>query len=143
MILDLDRRFLGANYTIGKLYINGKYFCDTLEDPNRDHNRDGDLSDSGESKVYGDTCIPFGTYRIIVTKSPRFKRDLPRLINVPYFEGVLIHRGNSAKHTHGCILLGENTVKGKVVNSTKYELELTKIIKSALGNKENVVINIK
>lgn len=65
--------------------------------------------------------------------SPKFKRELPRILNVPHFDGILIHRGNTAKDTSGCILIGENKVKGKVINSTPYELDLTKKIKDAGG----------
>lgn len=129
MKLKLHRRYFGATYTIGTLYINGKYFCDTLEDKNRDLNRDGDLNDAGEMKMHGKTAIPFGSYSVIVNRSPKFGRELPRLLNVPHFEGILIHRGNTAKDSAGCILVGENKEKGKVLNSTKYELELVEILK--------------
>lgn len=121
MDIRVDRTFKGPEYTIGKMYIDGKYFCDTLEDPVR-------VLKSAKDKVYGDTAIPAGTYKIILGMSPRFKRILPRLQNVPYFEGVLIHRGNTAKDTHGCILVGENKVKGKVINSTPYETALVKML---------------
>ena len=115
----LKRRFLGDNYTIGTLFINGERFCDTLEDKNRDVNRNGKF-DGKEKKVQGETCIPYGTYKVTLNLSPRFKRPLPRLMDVPDFDGVLIHRGNTAKDTQGCILVGENKVKGKVINSTPY-----------------------
>lgn len=124
MKLRLERRFLGNSYTIGKLYIDGSYFCDTLEDKVRDLNKNGKF-DNGEVKIYGETAIPYGTYKISVTYSPKFKRDLPLLENVPNFEGIRIHRGNTAKDTSGCILLGENKEKGKVLNSTPYELKIT------------------
>ena len=114
----LNRRFKGAEYTIGSLYLNGTYFCDTLEDAVRDHNKDGDLNDPGEGKVYGQTAIPYGEYRVIVSRSPKFGRMLPRLLDVPHFEGILIHRGNTHHDSAGCILVGENKVKGKVINST-------------------------
>ncbi len=129
MKLFVKRRFKGEHYTIGSLYVNGEYFCDTLEDTVRDKNNDGDLNDLGEEKVYGETAIPVGLYRVVMNRSPRFKRILPRLLDVPHFEGVLIHRGNYAKDTHGCILVGENTIKGMVCNSTPYERRLVALLK--------------
>ena len=74
--------------------------------------------------------------------SPKFKRELPRLLNVPHFEGILIHRGNTDKDSSGCILLGENKIKGQLINSTKYEVELTKIIKAELSKRNKVYIEI-
>jgi len=138
----LKRIFLGEDYTIGKLYINGTYFCDTLEDKNRDHNKDGILSGPEEQKVYGKTAIPYGEYEIIVGYSPTFKRRLPQLLDVPHFSGVLIHRGNTAQDTAGCILVGENKVKGKVINSTPYEVKLTNILDDAKRRGEKVTIKI-
>ena len=142
MKLLLKRIFLGKDYTIGKLHINGVYFCDTLEDKNRDHNKDGILSGPGEQKVYGETAIPYGEYEIIVDYSPAFKRRLPRLLDVPHFSGILIHRGNTARDTAGCILVGENKVKGKVINSTPYEVKLTNILEDAKRRGEKVTIKI-
>lgn len=132
MKLKLHRIFFG-DYTIGKLYINEKYFCETLEDKVRDLGK--------EPKVFGQTAIPFGSYQIQVSRSPKFGRDLPRLLNVPHFEGILIHRGNTNKDTNGCILLGENKIKGMVINSTGYEIKLVEILKIALL-KEKVTIEI-
>lgn len=142
MKLTLKRRFFAEEYTIGTLSIDGVQFCDTLEDKNRDHNKDGDLNDPGEGKVYAKTAIPFGTYKVIVDRSPKFKRELPRLLDVPHFEGVLIHRGNTAKDSAGCILLGENKVKGQVINSTQYENELVKLLKYAIKKREEIEIEI-
>lgn len=141
MKLELERRFLGESYTIGSLSIDGKKFCDTLEDKVRDLNKNG-VFDGDEKKVYGETAIPYGTYDVVVDYSPRFKRELPRLQNVKHFEGILIHRGNTAEDSAGCILVGENKVKGKVINSTPYEKELARILKEAQGRKEPITIKI-
>lgn len=130
MKLQLQRRFLGANYTIGSLLIDGVKFCDTLEDTVR------------PVKIKHETAIAYGTYNVILNRSPKFKRDLPRLLDVPNFDGILIHRGNTAKDSSGCILLGNNTVKGKVLNSTQYELELTKRIRVAQDKREPITIEI-
>ena len=128
--LNLKRTYPKENYTIGELYIEGEYFCDTLEDTVRDE------------KIAGQTAIPYGKYEIIVNRSPRFKRDLPLLLEVPNFEGIRIHRGNTAKDTSGCILVGENKVVGKVINSTPYEEEITKLIKEAISLGYKVFIEI-
>lgn len=107
MIVKVVRSFKGPEYTIGKLYIDNVYFCDTLEDTVRA---------KGE-KVYGKTAIPSGTYRVKKTFSPRFKKVLPEILEVEGFSGVRIHAGNTAKDTEGCVLLGLNKVKGSVINS--------------------------
>ena len=135
MRLLLKRQIKGDTYTIGTLYVNGEKFCDTLEDRVRD------LA-GGESKVPGETAIPEGRYRVIVNRSPKFGRDLPRLLDVPMFEGVLIHRGNTAEDSAGCILVGENKVKGKVINSTPYEERLVALCKAALAGGETIEIEV-
>ena len=141
MKLKLERKYFKNTYTIGNLYVDGTFFSNTLEDKNRDVNKNGKF-DNGETKVYGETCIPFGTYKIVVNMSPKFKRELPRLLNVPSFEGVLIHRGNTAKDSAGCILVGENKVVGKVINSTTYEERLVKMMKTAISKGEEIIIEI-
>lgn len=105
MKVKVIRIFKGSEYTIGKLYIDDNYFCDTLEDTVR------------KEKIAGKTAIPAGTYKVKKTMSPRFKKILPEILNVPNFTGVRIHAGNTAKDTEGCLLLGLNKVKGSVVNS--------------------------
>lgn len=141
MKLTLKRRFLGETYTIGSLFIYGQYFCDTLEDKVRDINRNGRF-DSGETKVQNETAIPYGTYHVVVNLSPKFKRNLPRLLDVPSFDGVLIHRGNTDKDSSGCVLVGENKVKGKVINSTQYEVKLVEILTAAQNRHEQITIEI-
>lgn len=135
MKLRLVRRFKGDTYTIGSLSVNGEKSCDTLEDRVRD------LA-GGEAKVPGETAIPEGRYKVIVNRSPKFGRDLPRLLDVPMFEGVLIHRGNTAEDSAGCILVGENKVKGKVINSTPYEEKLVALCKAALAGGETIEIEV-
>lgn len=142
MKLRLERRYLGPLYTIGSLFINGLYFCDTIEDKVRDFNKDGDLLDPGEDKVYGETAIPYGKYDVELSMSPKFKRLLPMVLNVRHFTGIRIHRGNTAKDSHGCILPGENKVRGKVINSTPYEKEIVKLMKEATKRGEPIDIQI-
>ena len=141
MDLLLERKYLKKDYTIGVLSIDGKYFCDVLEDTVRDINKDG-IFNCGEFKIKGHTAIPYGKYEIVLTYSPKFKRELPLLLNVPHFEGIRVHRGNSKQDTEGCLLTGENKEKGKVINSTKYEKELVRILKEAVSKKEKITIEI-
>ena len=107
MNIIIKRIFKGPDYTIGRMSIDGKYFCDTLEDTVR----------PAGVKIPGKTAIPVGKYKIKLTESLRFKKLMPRLENVPGFTGVLIHAGNTAEDTEGCILVGKNRVKGKVLDS--------------------------
>lgn len=118
----LLRIYKTPDYTIGRLSIDGQYFCDTLEDPVRTlpascpHTSRGTPCTCPE-KVYARTAIPAGTYRITLEYSPRFKRRLPLLHDVPHFLGIMIHSGNDASDSAGCILVGKNKVKGKVLES--------------------------
>ena len=141
MKLKLKRICFKDTYTIGRLYIDDKYFCDTLEDKNRDLNKNGKF-DNGEVKVYSETCIPFGTYDIKLTYAPKFKRELPWIQNVPSFSGILIHRGTTSKNTLGCVLVGENKIVGKLINSASYEIKLVKLIKEAITKGDKVTIEI-
>lgn len=141
MKLELTRIALRDTYTIGKLYVDGVYFCDTLEDKVRDINKNG-IFDNGETKVHGRTATPYGKYEVVWAYSPRFKRYTPRLLNVKSFAGVLIHAGNSHEDTDGCILLGQNKVTGKVINSKQFVNKLYPIIKNAC-QKGKVEIEIK
>ena len=141
MKLKLNRIALRKTYTIGKLYIDGKYFCDTLEDTVRDINKSGKF-DNGEKKVKGKTAIPYGTYEIKWTYSPRFKKYTPQLMNVPQFEGIRIHAGNSSTDTEGCLLLGQNKKVGMVLNSRATINKFYPIIKEACSNGK-VTIEIK
>lgn len=141
MELLLERKYIKPEYCIGRLYINGEFFCNTLEDTIRDINKNGTF-DCGEFKIKGHTAIPYGEYEIDVTYSPKFKRDLPILLNVPHFEGIRIHRGNTSKDTEGCLIPGENKEVGKVLNSTKYEVELIKLFKQVKQRREKIIIKI-
>jgi len=105
MKLELKRVFTGQTYTIGHLYCDGEYICDTLEDIPR------------EVKIMNETCIPTGDYKIILNESNRFKRVMPLLLNVPNFEGIRIHAGCDSEDTSGCILVGKNNERGRLSES--------------------------
>lgn len=141
MKLTLKRIALRPTYTIGKLYIDDAYFCDTLEDTVRDTNKSGKF-DNGEQKIKGKTAIPYGTYEIKWTYSPRFKKYTPQLMNVPSFEGIRVHAGNTSADTEGCLILGENKQVGKVLNSRAAINKFYPIIKEACSNGK-VTIEIK
>lgn len=141
MKLTLKRIALRPTYTIGKLYIDDVYFCDTIEDTVRDINKNGKF-DNGEKKVHSKTAIPYGIYEIKWTYSPRFKKYTPQLMNVPSFEGIRIHAGNTSADTEGCLILGENKQVGKVLNSRATINKFYPIIKNACSNGK-VTIEIK
>ncbi len=153
MKLLLRRIFKGPRYTIGKLFINGVYECDTLEDQDRGLTSQMSLEEIKAKKVYGVTAIPTGTYSInMTTVSPKFKDRawakpykgiLPRLENVKGYEGVLIHVGNKAEDTLGCILVGENKVKGQVINSTATFYELMTVLLKAQSAEEVIELTIE
>ena len=141
MKLTLKRIALRPTYTIGKLYIDDVYFCDTIEDTVRDINKNGKF-DNGEKKIHSKTAIPYGIYEIKWTYSPRFKKYTPQLMNVPSFEGIRIHAGNTSSDTEGCLILGENKQVGKVLNSRATINKFYSIIKEACS-KGKVTIEIK
>lgn len=153
MELTLIRKYKLSTYTIGKLYINGQYFCDTVEDKDRNLYQGMDLDWLKREKVYGETAIPYGRYKVTMkVQSPKFanskqyekcKGYIPRLENVPAYEGVLIHIGNWAKDSYGCILVGENKVKGGVVNSTIWYWKLYEILKKADDEGKDIYITIQ
>lgn len=152
MKLKLDRRFKGDEYTIGSLYIDGVFFCDTLEDVDRGLLQKMPLDEIKSLKIQHKTAIPRGEYEVTLkVKSPKYsqrsqydfcKGYLPRLINVPGFEGILIHIGNYAKDSSGCILVGDNKVKGQVVNSTATFKKLYEKLKKASDDGEKITIEI-
>lgn len=134
MLLEVKRLYKKDTYTIGVLVVDGEKFSDTLEDKVRDL--------KSEKKIYGETAIPAGKYKVVMSMSSKFKRVMPYLENVPQFTGIMIHPGNTIKDTLGCILVGENKKKGQLVNSRKYSDELNKRINEAIERKEQVWIEV-
>jgi hypothetical protein len=127
----LDRKWRKETYTIGRLYVNGEFLCNTIEDVDRKLNQNMSATEIQRIKVAAETAIPTGTYAMRVTMSPKFKRELVEIQNVPGFSGIRVHRGNTAQDSAGCLIVGENTSKGRVTNSTKYELQITEMVKKA------------
>lgn len=154
MEIVIDRKYKKQSYTIGKLFINGQFFSNTLEDADRGLDDSMPLSKILELKKPSITAIPKGTYKITLDViSPRFSSQpfykevcngkLPRLLNVKGFEGVLIHCGNTAQDSSGCILVGTNSEKGKVCNSKDTFKKLYNILKEANNKGEEIIIKIK
>lgn len=128
-------------YTIGKMYINGEYFCDTLEDTDRGLANAMTTSQIQAAKRKGTTAIPTGRYLMELTVSPRFGRTLPILIGVKGFDGIRIHRGNTHEDTEGCILVGENKAVGNVLNSANTENRLMERLQK-INQTEQIYITI-
>jgi hypothetical protein len=144
--LKLFRKYLLSEYTIGKLSNEDIYLCDTLEDKIRDlqdYNHDNDFDDSGEGKVYGRTAIPAGRYQIKFTYSMKLKRSLPILLNVVGFSGIRIHGGKDANWSEGCILVGENKVKGGLINYKYWETTIGNMVKDSINSGNKVFLTIK
>lgn len=144
MELLLERNFCKKEYTIGKLYADFDYICDTLEPAY------GVLNSSMTSKEitmvklrYGKVAIPSGSYKVVVNMSPRFNKRLPLLVNVPGFSGIRIHSGNSVRDTEGCILVGWNRQKGRVLNPRYAMTLLMERFDKAQKKGEDVWITIK
>lgn len=152
MRLTLRRLWRKDTYTIGRLYVDGKYFCDTLEDRDRGLTQSMSLDELKKRKVYGETAIPYGVYRIsLAYQSQKFRTRswarfcngyLPRLLAVPAYNGVLIHVLNEAKESLGCIGVGRNTVKGKITQSTATFKALYAKMKEAKERGESISIEI-
>lgn len=140
--LTLIRAYRKTDYTIGQLFAGGRFVCNTVEDTDRGINMYMDKTAIMKVKVPDKTAIPVGTYKLDVTPSPKFGRDLIEVQAVPGFSGIRIHRGNNADHSSGCIIPGLNNVKGGVTQSTKYEELLTSMVSAAIKNNETAYLTI-
>lgn len=153
LVLTLVRKYKKPNYTIGVLYVNGKQFCNTMEDTDRGLTFNMSPEEIRRKKIYGETAIPLGRYRIDMnTVSPKYsaiakysfcKGKMPRLLNVPAYSGILIHPGNTQKDSLGCILPGVNNVKGMVTDSYNTFVKLYNILDSANRKGQTIFIEIK
>ena len=154
MKLTVDRKWKKANYTIGNLYVDGSKFCNTLEDTDRGLKQTDPIDEIKKKKVYGETAIPTGTYQVRMDiVSPKYNTVsffkklcngmVPRIMNVPGFEGILIHTGNSPIDTYGCLLVGKNTQVGRVTQSKDTFEKLYKKMKKAHDKGEKIWIEFK
>ena len=157
MILTLVRNIPEStkDYTIGELYVQEEdkltqtyKVCDTLEDafrllPKACPNTPKGSSCECKEKVYGKTCIPNGTYTVVLSYSNRFKRILPELLNVPHFLGIRMHSGNDSSQTEGCVLLGTKS-KGDWVTASRVAFnKVYKLLQDAVARKEEITITIR
>ena len=147
-----DKRSFLHQFDLQKLSKDA-YFCDTLEPtwrnlngvelkPEEENGKYSRVSGKVARKIPGHTAIPEGTYHVFITMSQKFKKWLPYLMGVPGFEGIRIHAGNKAEDTQGCILVGENKLKGMVVNSRIWLHRLMKKIDEAQQKDESIWITI-
>lgn len=118
--------------TIGELWIDGKFFCYTLEDKDRGLKQTDAPERIKAKKVFGATAIPSGRYEVKLTYSNRFKKVMPQVMNVPGFEGIRIHAGNTDKDTEGCLLVGIQKVVDKIILSQKAFGGLLLLIKESI-----------
>lgn len=117
MKLELIRIANRPKYCIGKLYIDGKWFCDTIEDTDRGLDDSMSVKEVLQKKIKGETAIPTGKYTVQITYSPKYKKMMPLVLNVKGYSGIRIHSGNTEKDTEGCLLVGLNKKVGMVVDS--------------------------
>lgn len=143
MEIKLIRKYYQAKYTIGRLYVNNRFFSDCLEPPSLHLTERTALGTILIAKYKGYRAIPTGRYRILITRSRRFGRWLPLLLNVKGFEGIRIHAGNKPEDTRGCILLGFNRRKGYVLDSTRCVLTLVKMMTEAIAKGEKVFVEVR
>lgn len=154
MELKLIRKYFKDTYTIGDLYINAEWFSNTLEDKDRGLKQTMSTEDIKKIKVYGETAIPKGRYIVRMDiVSPKYNNvkwykdnfagRMPRLESVKGFEGILLHPGNTALDCFGCILVGKNKQKGKVLESRDTFLKLWKIFDAAYKRKETIYLTVE
>lgn len=129
----VKRIFKGPKYTIGHLYLNEIWICNTMEDVVRE------FGPNGEGKIYGETAIPYGTYNVQMVYWSKHKNWYPLLMNVPFFTGIFIHGGVTEKDSEGCILVGYNKTKGQLWNS----LDAMEQLRILLKNEDEITITIE
>lgn len=127
-------------YCIGKLYIDGKYFCDTIEDVDRGLKDEMPVEEILKLKVKGQTAIPTGIYPVYLTYSPKYKKQMPLIDNVKGYSGIRIHSGNTSKDTEGCLIVGLNTKVGMVTESRKY---YNLLYKELVKTNSKIIIDIQ
>ena len=131
MRLTLIRIANRPTYCIGKLYIDGKWFCDVIEDTDRGLSDEMAEEEIIKKKVKGETAIPTGIYSVYLTYSPKYKKKMPLIDNVKGYSGIRIHSGNTSKDTEGCLIVGKNKEVGKVLESRKtYDTLYRRMVKA-------------
>lgn len=129
----LDRKWKKQTYTIGRVYIDGVFFSNSMEDKDRGLSQDMSLLDILALKQKSLTAIPTGTYTVMMTYSPKYQRMMPQVMDVPGFDGIRFHSFNTAEDSDGCIGLGMNDKPGWISNSRKTHTEFEKRLRDAGG----------
>ncbi|MDY3935731.1 MAG: DUF5675 family protein [Prevotella sp.] len=142
MKIEVRRIARKASYTIGRMFIDDKYFCDTLEDVDRGLTSLMPTEEVAKVKKNGATAIPTGAYSVAYTYSPKFKRQMPLLLGVKGFEAIRIHSGNSDKDTEGCILVGRNTQVGRLTESKFTFEKLNAMLQTEIAKGRSVVVEV-
>ena len=153
MKIKVERRWPKATYTIGRLYIDGIFYCNTLEDKDRGLKQSDPLLYIQKRKIAGETAIPKGTYEVAMNvTSAKYaavawywqfcQGKMPRLLNVPGFDGILMHPGTDALSTRGCVLVGKNTKVGKLTESKACFQQIYRLMKAAADKGEDITIEI-
>jgi hypothetical protein len=142
IVFDLKRKIFTDKSTIGQVTLEDKPICYVLEDKDRGLDASMGLDEITKLKVYGETCIPYGTYEVVITYSQRFKKDLPLLLNVPGYMGIRIHAGNTPEHSHGCLLPGSSITLDYVSGSMIAFSKWFGLIQDALLSNKKVFIKI-
>ena len=153
MKIRVERKWPKATYTIGRFYIDGLLYCNTLEDADRGLKQTDSLAYIKSRKVAGETAIPKGTYGVAMNvTSPKYadvawywnlcQGKMPRLLSVPGFDGILLHPGSTALDTRGCILIGKNTIVGKLTDSKATFQKIYKLMKAAYDKGEEITLEI-
>jgi len=140
------RKYFGEKYTIGRFYADDKYLCDTMEPVVRqlhDLNHNGTFTDPGEGKIMGKTAIPCGRYKITMEMFLKHNRLTPMLHDVYGFTEIFIHAGADVTWTAGCILVGENKIKGQLINYGYWETTISNIITDAIKSGKECWITVK
>lgn len=154
MELKITRKYKKDAYTIGNLYVNGEWFCNTLEDKDRGLSSTMPVEEIKKKKIYGETAIPYGRYIVRMDiVSPKyngyewyrknFGGRMPRLDSVKGFLGILMHPGTTALDSAGCILVGLNKQKGKILESRATFLKLWNLMEAARKRKETIYLTIE
>ena len=141
MTIRIDRKWKKAEYTISKVYINGRYFgCNALEDTDRGLLQTMQITELQRKKIKGKTAIPRGYYDVRITYSQKYKRDMPLVVDVPAFSGIRLHSLNKPEDSEGCIGFGKNDKVGWISDSKYWTDKICRLIETALNKGEKVTL---